>query len=342
MTPAPLGTVPRPAPPIRTRVEVELLALQCILALLYTVGVLTGTLRASPNYVGPALTWIVAYHLFRVIYVLRFPVKQPVEAATPFLDILSISAGWLVLHDPDSPIWGIYLIALVGYARRRHGGYFGLISAFVIANLALTRTAIVATDGLPILTGDLVSVTALAGIMALMARAVSGGWAEAEARARHLADTDPLTGVANRRAFHARLQPYYRDPTLPFAILMVDLDNLKELNDRYGHVLGDDVLEHVATIISSNLRDVDTIARYGGDEFIVCMPGVSREDAEAIAERLRTAIQDESRATVSIGCAARTPREDVDRVLNRADALLLAAKRQGKNRIQSKTLPRSA
>jgi diguanylate cyclase (GGDEF)-like protein len=343
MTPAPLGLSPPHAVKVsRSRVELELLAIQCAIALLYTLGVLTGVLHASPHYVGPALTWIVAYHLFRVIYVLRFPVKQAVEAATPFLDIFSISAGWLVLHQAGSPIWAVYLIALVGYARRRGGGYFGLISLFVIANLVVTRSAIAATDGLPILDADIVTIAALSGIMALIAGAVSRGWQEAEARARELAETDPLTGVANRRAFRRRLEAYDMDPDGPFAILMLDIDNLKQLNDRYGHVLGDDVLEHVASIISANLREVDTIARYGGDEFVVSMPGASCEDAEAIAERLRTVIEQESRATVSIGCAARVNREDVDRVLNRADALLLAAKREGKNRTESSTLPRSA
>src|SRR3970040_2169977 len=106
MTPAPLGLSPPHAVKVsRSRVELELLAIQCAIALLYTLGVLTGVLHASPHYVGPPLTWIVAYHLFRVIYVLRFPVKQAVEAATPFLDIFSISAGWLVLHQAGSPIW---------------------------------------------------------------------------------------------------------------------------------------------------------------------------------------------------------------------------------------------
>src|SRR3970282_240580 len=121
MTPAPLGLSPPHAVKVsRSRVELELLAIQCAIALLYTLGVLTGVLHASPHYVTPALGWIVTYHLF------------------------TISAGWVVLHQADSPIWAVYFIALVGYARRRGGGYFGLISLFVITNLVITRSAIAA------------------------------------------------------------------------------------------------------------------------------------------------------------------------------------------------------
>jgi len=342
MPPATLGLPPSASPTTRTRLELEILAIQCSIVLFYSAGVLTGLFNFSDHYLAPALIWIVGYHVFRVIYVLRFPVKRAIEALTPFLDVSSITTGLLVLHDVDSPLWAIYLIALVGYARRRGGFYFALVALFIIANLVVSRWAIAATDGRAVFDGDMISIIVIAVGMAVMADVVSHGWREAEQRARHHAETDPLTGVGNRRAFRTELERYSRRPDVPCAILMLDIDNLKRLNDEYGHVLGDDVLEHVATILASNLRSGDRLARYGGDEFIISMPGTGADEAAGVAERLRHLVEQETRATVSIGCTARQDGEDIESVLRRADALLLAAKRSGKNRIRSETIPRSA
>jgi diguanylate cyclase (GGDEF)-like protein len=337
-----MGPMPSTTPVPRTRLEIEILALQCGIALFYCVGVVTGLFSANGPYVAPAVAWIVVYHVLRSVYVLRFPVKRPIEALTPFLDVSCITAGWLVLHDLSSPLWAVYLIALVGYARRRGGISFGIIAAFVVVNVAAGRWLIAATDGQAALDANMVSVLVISVTMALLSSAVSRGWRGAEQRARELAATDPLTGIANRRTFLSELEQSSADPELAFSVLMLDLDDLKALNDQHGHMRGDEVLEKVARVLTASLREGDRIARYGGDEFVIGMPATGIHEATEVAERLRRVVEAETETTVSVGCASRRHGESVESVVYRADLLLLAAKRGGKNRIRSKNLSRTA
>jgi diguanylate cyclase (GGDEF)-like protein len=127
-----------------------------------------------------------------------------------------------------------------------------------------------------------------------------------------------------------------------FAVLMLDLDDFKRLNDEYGHLHGDDVLANVAGLLSENVRETDSIARYGGEEFVVAMPGAPLSEAVAVAERLRETVLASTPTSISVGCAVREPGESAASVLKRADDLLLAAKRTGKNAVRSSALKRSA
>ncbi|MCA1620295.1 MAG: diguanylate cyclase [Acidobacteria bacterium] len=153
--------------------------------------------------------------------------------------------------------------------------------------------------------------------------------------------TDHLTGLANRRRFErqlerevARTERYGR----PFCLLLVDIDNFKDVNDTYGHDAGDEALRGVANVIQSGTRGIDTGARIGGDEFAVILPETSLERGLEVAERLRTAIAAldayrEARVTASIGVAelpacARTG----DGLRAAADAALYEAKRSGRDR----------
>ena len=110
------------------------------------------------------------------------------------------------------------------------------------------------------------------------------------AEALERADHDPLTGLLNHRAFHKRFQEETdraQRQNVPLAIAVLDLDNFKFFNDAYGHLVGDDVLRQVAGVLQSCCRSYDTLARFGGDEFALLMPGTGREEAARTAERLR-------------------------------------------------------
>ncbi len=115
------------------------------------------------------------------------------------------------------------------------------------------------------------------------------------AEALEQADHDPLTGLLNHRSFHKRLEEE-ADRALrqnaPLAIAVLDLDNFKFFNDAYGHLVGDEVLREVAGVLKSCCRSYDTLARYGGDEFALLMPGTSRAEAPALAERLRLRLEE--------------------------------------------------
>jgi diguanylate cyclase (GGDEF)-like protein len=161
-----------------------------------------------------------------------------------------------------------------------------------------------------------------------------------------LATTDFLTGLFNRREFMARLDAEHnrlqRDVGGHASVLMLDIDHFKDVNDEYGHPVGDAVLRHLSGLMRDSQRKIDVLGRVGGEEFAVLLPGADLEAAHAFAERLRQRIADTPllleghsfAVTVSVGIAALAP-EDMrgDTALGRADKALYAAKRSGRNRV---------
>ena len=160
------------------------------------------------------------------------------------------------------------------------------------------------------------------------------------ARLQHLADTDALTGLYNVRYFRQQLHrnlEMYKRYRIPFALLMLDLDSLKELNDIRGHHSGDAALKHLAAILSTEKRETDVAVRYGGDEFFVVMPGTVAADGERLAYRVvrsvrRLNIQSGGREItgVSVGvvsCPANGT--DVGTLRAKADRALYLAKAIG-------------
>ncbi len=169
-----------------------------------------------------------------------------------------------------------------------------------------------------------------------------------ENRIMQLALTDPLTGLLNRRAFVDRLVSEiarYKRLGQPLSLIMVDLDNFKKCNDIYGHLVGDEVLKHVAKCFSQFLRKYDFIGRYGGEEFVICTPGVDASVAYTIAERLRKSMkhvniqQEEGEPlqlyiTASFGiCEFSDKIKDVYDLIKEADEALYQAKANGKDQV---------
>jgi two-component system cell cycle response regulator len=170
---------------------------------------------------------------------------------------------------------------------------------------------------------------------------------ENQQRSLSLALTDELTGLYNRRYLFAHLEELIaRRAAAGFdiAVLVLDIDHFKSVNDRHGHLGGDDVLRELAQRMPRQVRSVDLVARFGGEEFVVVMPETDLIGAEIVAERLRAAIAKEpflllsSRErvpiTISIGVAAAEAADDsVDAILKRADDALYAAKNGGRDRV---------
>lgn len=149
--------------------------------------------------------------------------------------------------------------------------------------------------------------------------------------------TDPLTGLGNRRRFQERLAlecaraARYGDP---LSLLLVDVDLLKQVNDRGGHAAGDTVLRQVAAVIATDLRRVDLGARWGGDEFAVLAPRADASEALALAERIRQEVERTAGSSVSIGVTSSLRgAPDAEALLRAADVALYSAKQAGRNRV---------
>jgi diguanylate cyclase (GGDEF)-like protein len=170
-------------------------------------------------------------------------------------------------------------------------------------------------------------------------------------RMRFLALTDELTNVPNRRSVLSRLDPLLRDPTEgSCAVLIIDIDHFKKVNDQFGHPVGDEVLKAVAGTVQNLVREPAFFGRLGGEEFLIVLPRTDIEGAREAAERYRQTIMsietarwcpDKRLITASIGCAVSAPAADTpSTMLKRADFALYAAKRSGRNCV--KTEPGSA
>lgn len=272
----------------------------------------------------------------------------------------STGGGWASLFP--SVFMGLALLVVVGYlvypAR-----YAVLHSAALVAG-----TLLVALVGLLAAGGDggadpdrgehvvdllryAVYLGALAAMVHVLSRATeqaarafqAASDASAEAASlREMAHRDPLTGAANRRrlveelTFQARLA----GAGLDVALLYLDLDRFKQVNDEHGHAVGDLVLTAVAAELAARVRPGDLVARLGGEEFVVVAPGLSSADAGQVAERLRRALPSALRdragvaVTASFGVTRLRPGEDPARAIDRVDAVMYVAKRAGRDRVE--------
>jgi diguanylate cyclase (GGDEF)-like protein len=178
--------------------------------------------------------------------------------------------------------------------------------------------------------------------------AVACSNAEAFERVQAAARTDSLTGFLNHGAIQVRLREEIwraRRDDAPLSCLLVDLDNFKPINDRHGHLVGDELLQQVATAIAAEFRPYDGVARYGGDEFVLVLPGADEEVALDAARRLRSVVAETSRGfgdlgapvTASVGIARWREPLTAGELLDRADRALLLAKRNGKDGVEVAT-----
>ena len=160
-----------------------------------------------------------------------------------------------------------------------------------------------------------------------------------------LARTDSLTGFCNRRAMEeliTREIARARRAKAPFSLAILDIDHFKEVNDQYGHAVGDQALIHVARLVKARLRETDEICRYGGEEFVVTLPGADAAGALLVLDRMRVAVEatplecGHGRIVLrfSAGVAQAVPPETKELLLQRADSALYKAKQCGRNRVE--------
>ncbi|MFW6021612.1 MAG: sensor domain-containing diguanylate cyclase [Guyparkeria sp.] len=189
----------------------------------------------------------------------------------------------------------------------------------------------------------IVNILLALGVAALVL--LTGGWTlrNYQRRLETMATTDHLTGAGNREALEVlfeQAQRFGRRHDQPVSIINLDIDRFKTINDRHGHQAGDRVLRELVDTVSSQIREADTLCRWGGDEFVILLPDATAEHARLTAERIREAVArrnhlpgSEQTLTVSQGVAQCRADETLDSLIHRADQALYQAKREGRNRV---------
>ncbi len=213
-------------------------------------------------------------------------------------------------------------------------GAIAIVSCIGVCH-AVVLWSLPAADGYPDRWFDvMVSVSIVAGVVETLAR-------RSELLLSHLAEearTDALTGLLNRRGFDERVAvelAHARRERQSLAVVSIDIDYFKRINDEWGHDVGDRVLAHLGVVLRSCTREVDLIARVGGEEFVALLPGCEAEDAAAMTERVREALivthSDLPAVRISAGVAAATSPVELTPLLTAADTALYAAKHAGRN-----------
>ena len=193
-------------------------------------------------------------------------------------------------------------------------------------------------------TSQMWSFLATSSLLALLSFIVAYQYAVQRQKLEVLATIDPLTGVHNRRVMTEELQhaveAYRRNGTIT-AVILMDIDHFKRINDHHGHETGDAVLVAFATLARRFTRQVDRFFRYGGEEFLLLVPGAGEAEGRAIAEKIRQHAEAElgnnllPAITISAGVAALQPQESWQSWVSRADSALYRAKANGRNRTES-------
>jgi diguanylate cyclase (GGDEF)-like protein len=241
----------------------------------------------------------------------------------------------------------LFMFAYLAYETRTalrlslaiFGAFLTIVSVRVLPEIAAGRHL---SEGV----GFLRTATSLAaGIVLLYALAqVKEQLAETRSTAEALdalAHTDPLTGLANRRRLHLALEGHFSEATdEDLAVILLDVDTFKRINDEHGHDVGDEVLQAVARVLQQELRATDMLGRWGGEEFLILASRTDAHQAHMPAERCRevlaaSALDTVGPVTASFGVAARRPGDTSRTLLKRADDATYEAKRLGRNRVKS-------
>jgi diguanylate cyclase (GGDEF)-like protein len=244
----------------------------------------------------------------------------------------------------DSPLVNLYLLVVITTALTL-GKAATLLQMALIAACYVWLAERGPDESISVYAARLAAELAPMVLVAYITTMLSSDIRRALVHIKALSDTDSLTGALNLRAFTAIAERVSRQSARynhPYAIVMLDADSLKAVNDRYGHPAGNRLLQMLVVCIQAQLRETDIVARYGGDEFVLLLPETTAVGAEKVAARIRQRVEAATLATrdqpvsstVSIGLAAYPEHaSDLETVMERADQALYTSKNAGRNRV---------
>ena len=318
-------------------------ALACAAALLAQWGDIDGLDRwALPALAGVLLTLsvLLAFQLVRVSLV---TISAFVATTLYFLLALNHQFYWYVPHYgmlSESSYWFsvLYATAFITF-RIQHA--IRICALLFVASLGICAAELVAMH----FRGELSARTVASISQFLLSSGVLVLAQFAVGRLRHQLDQvklaaylDVLTGLPNRRYAQQVMERMLRS-SRPFSLIMLDLDHFKQVNDTFGHQAGDLVLRETARIISRHLGGTQLMSRWGGEEFVLILPGTRKREAKHLAEQARQelnsyAFEEVGRISASFGVAEWGAGDTLETVMQRADTALYAAKRQGRNGVR--------
>jgi diguanylate cyclase (GGDEF)-like protein len=308
-----------------------------ILAAYLFIG-LTGLVPIHPLALAGTASLILATNLLSTwVWSLKRPVPW-YECTYLFLDIGCVTAAVLSTANLDYPIWLAYVLVMNGSAAERTTRQ-SYISAATCVGAYLGTAAIMTAAGWYQPNPGILFVTmAIMTFLGVDLTTTFDGSRRLRSYIRRMAVTDALTGLANRRRLSDALANP-GDSGLPMAVIVMDVDNFKRYNDSFGHLAGDKLLTRLADSLRSHFPEAHTMARYGGDEFVVLLPCHSVSVAEARSACLVSTDCPDA-VPVSIGIAM-WPHDEgtLDGALAAADDCLREAKRAGKGRLSTVTRP---
>lgn len=246
----------------------------------------------------------------------------------------------------DSPLINLYLLVII-FSALTLGKIVTLLEFILIAAtyFYLAQSGFEAGSFSILDFSEMVMTFAPYLLVAYLTSLLAADLKNAREGLEQLSDTDELTGLKNRRAFNAALEAEIKKAARydrQFSLLMLDADDLKPVNDRFGHGVGDKLIISIAQVIQESLRETDVLARYGGDEFVVILTETPKDRAIDVAERIRTSVENTSfssagervSSTISVGVSCFAGEiEHGDEMVARADKKLYESKRKGKNTV---------